>query len=77
MIRAVIVMNTQGKPRFAKFYDFQVPLWGFLWMFFFLVLFVLFLSNDLSDDEFSNSACREAAGAHSECLWRLAILYFD
>ncbi|XP_022950395.1 AP-3 complex subunit sigma-like isoform X2 [Cucurbita moschata] len=23
MIRAVIVMNTQGKPRFAKFYDFQ------------------------------------------------------
>ncbi|XP_038893159.1 AP-3 complex subunit sigma [Benincasa hispida] len=23
MIRAVIVMNTQGKPRFAKFYNFQ------------------------------------------------------
>ncbi|XP_043712154.1 AP-3 complex subunit sigma [Telopea speciosissima] len=23
MIRAVIVMNTQGKPRLAKFYDFQ------------------------------------------------------
>ncbi|KAG7026793.1 AP-3 complex subunit sigma, partial [Cucurbita argyrosperma subsp. argyrosperma] len=23
MIRGVIVMNTQGKPRFAKFYDFQ------------------------------------------------------
>ncbi|KAA0058373.1 AP-3 complex subunit sigma [Cucumis melo var. makuwa] len=23
MIRSVIVMNTEGKPRFAKFYDFQ------------------------------------------------------
>ncbi|OAY70001.1 AP-3 complex subunit sigma isoform X1 [Ananas comosus] len=25
MIRAVIVMNTQGKPRLLKFYDFQPP----------------------------------------------------
>ncbi|XP_010939294.1 AP-3 complex subunit sigma [Elaeis guineensis] len=25
MIRAVIVMNTQGKPRLVKFYDFQPP----------------------------------------------------
>ncbi|XP_010254840.1 PREDICTED: AP-3 complex subunit sigma isoform X2 [Nelumbo nucifera] len=25
MIRAVMVMNTQGKPRLAKFYDFQPP----------------------------------------------------
>ncbi|KAM0937949.1 putative adaptor protein complex, sigma subunit [Dioscorea sansibarensis] len=25
MIRAVIVMNTQGKPRLTKFYDFQLP----------------------------------------------------
>lgn len=25
MIRAVIVMNTQGKPRLLKFYEFQVP----------------------------------------------------
>ncbi|GAB4849154.1 hypothetical protein Ancab_003962 [Ancistrocladus abbreviatus] len=25
MIRAVIVMNTQGKPRLTKFYDFQPP----------------------------------------------------
>lgn len=26
MIRAVIVMNTQGKPRLTKFYDYMVPL---------------------------------------------------
>ncbi|TKY55818.1 AP-3 complex subunit sigma [Spatholobus suberectus] len=26
MIKAVLVMNTQGKPRLAKFYEFQVPL---------------------------------------------------
>ncbi|URE33012.1 AP-3 complex subunit [Musa troglodytarum] len=25
MIRAVIVMNTQGKPRLLKFYEFQPP----------------------------------------------------
>ncbi|GAB2282750.1 hypothetical protein Dimus_017289 [Dionaea muscipula] len=25
MIRAVMVMNTQGKPRLSKFYDFQPP----------------------------------------------------
>lgn len=25
MIKAVIVMNTQGKPRLTKFYDFQPP----------------------------------------------------
>ncbi|KAG1366710.1 AP-3 complex subunit sigma [Cocos nucifera] len=25
MIRAVMVMNTQGKPRLVKFYDFQPP----------------------------------------------------
>ncbi|KAJ0981896.1 hypothetical protein J5N97_010151 [Dioscorea zingiberensis] len=25
MIRAVIVMSTQGKPRLTKFYDFQTP----------------------------------------------------
>ena len=30
MIRSVMVMNTQGKPRLAKFYDFQVSLSQFL-----------------------------------------------
>lgn len=25
MIRAVLVLNTQGKPRLAKFYEFRVP----------------------------------------------------
>lgn len=25
MIRAVMVINTLGKPRLSKFYDFQVP----------------------------------------------------
>lgn len=27
MIRAVLVMNTQGKPRLAKFYEFRISLW--------------------------------------------------
>lgn len=26
MIRAVLVLNTQGKPRLSKFYEYQVPL---------------------------------------------------
>ncbi|MFS7972027.1 putative Longin-like domain superfamily protein [Helianthus anomalus] len=27
MIRAVIVINDQGKPRLVKFYDYQVSRW--------------------------------------------------
>ena len=71
MIRAVIVMNTQGKPRLTKFYDYMVP------------LSLLFEWNSQSKDsissilflivfefDFVRSASGEAARTHSARLWR-------
>lgn len=70
MIRSVMVMNTQGKPRLAKFYDFQVPLSipstiNFCRIYsYWLIINFLFIS-----------AGGEAAGADTQRFWRFSISY--
>lgn len=77
MINAVIVMNTQGKPRLTKFYEFQV--------FFYFSLnqniqlnnfkFLISLSDQFEFDCVIDQVSRKAAGIDSHCLLRFFFIF--
>lgn len=78
MIQAVMVINTQGKPRLAKFYDVQV--WPLSLNDSLSVICMLSFSCNLADNRPSytksvSAGSGEAAGAYTKRLWRFSLYH--